>query len=228
MKENIKNELTDKEFNNWTKDSIYMKEKIKNELTDKEFNNWTKDSIDFIISIFEFEENNDLYSDNLTLLDSFIRWYELNIFSFKNEMYPLYKLKNIYCKINEDIYYKRHNNYIRIMNNSNRFFKLSTCDLMCDELFQNVELLKYPKLCFLMIGICIIIIFIILKYILLTLFYKRMEEKKYIFELKIPLFKDPVISTNVSPQIIDKIAKYIPNNLLDNPLIKLILGKVLV
>jgi hypothetical protein len=170
----------------------YIQKKIKDKLINTEFKNWNKESINFLISIFEFEKYSSLYSVNLMLLNDYIDWYKIN----KDNnvvMYELDKLMNIYCIINEDIYYNVHYNYVNIINNTKSLLP-----------FNLSELFKYLSECnffTLSGGIFLTVIFIIFKYIL-NFFSQKREEKKNIYELKIPL----------------------PDNLISNTLMKLFMG----
>lgn len=167
----------------------YIQKKIKDKLINTEFKNWNKESINFLISIFEFEKYSALYSVNLMLLNDYIDWYKINTDN-NIGMYELDKLMNIYCIINEDIYYNVHYNYVNIINNTKSLLP-----------FNLSELFKYLSECnffTLSGGIFLTVIFIIFKYIL-NFFSQKREEKKNIYELKIPL----------------------PDNLISNTLIKL-------
>lgn len=174
----------------------YIQKKIKDKLINVEFKNWNKESINFLLSIFEFEKYSSLYSVNLMLLDDYILWYKDNTDS-KFNMYELDKLRNIYCVLNEDIYYNVHYNYINIINDTKRLLP-----------FNLSELFKYLSECnFFTVsgGIFLTIMFIIFKY-MLNFFSQKKEEKKNIYELKIPL----------------------PDNLISNTLMKLFMGTNLV
>jgi len=93
----------------------YIEKKIKDQLINKEFKLWDKESIDFLLSIFEYEKYNMFYNINLMLLDDYIKWYTKNINETSNN-YSLENLKYIFCLINTNIYNNVHYNYIKTLN----------------------------------------------------------------------------------------------------------------
>jgi len=179
----------------------YIEKKIKDQLINKEFKLWDKESIDFLLSIFEYEKYNMFYNINLMLLDDYIKWYTKNINEISNN-YSLKNLKYIYCIINEDIYNNVHYNYIKTLNNlDNTMNILDTFNLQ--SLFNYiVSILTNTNFCSITFGIIVTILYIIFNYIIKVFTYEKIEEKKNIFEIKIP----------------------IPDNLINNSLIKLFLG----
>ena len=217
-------------FNIYNKMEIekeYIEKKIKNELINKEFELWDKESINFLLSIYEHKKYNDFYTINLILFNDYINWYKkkvinsvdnpvnstmpnsdtstvpnsdtstmpcINIHSEHfDKMYPLKDLLHIYSLINDDIYHNVHDNYINILNNNSSSH---------NDLNIQFSYLLNNNLFFIIIGIFFTIFYIILKYILYFFQFRRKEEKKHIFEVKIP----------------------IPDNFINNSLIKLFLG----
>lgn len=175
----------------------YIEKKIKNELIDKDFNDWNKESILFLSSIFEFKKYSKLYDLNLILLNDYIKWYQKKFDNNETieKMYNIELLKKLYNLIKEDIHYNENYNYESFLNENKIEPKKNHC-LIFDYILSN-------NYCSLSIGLMMTIIYIIMKYIL-SLFCEKKEEKKHIFELKIP----------------------IPDNLINNSLIKLFLDKL--
>jgi len=176
-----------------------IEQKIKEDLINKEFKDWDKRSINFLISIFEFEKYNTIYNVNLLLLDNYIKWYKKEKNKEKNEkMYKIENLEYIYILINNKIYYGLTEDYIKILNkiedNHYYFYILNKIIDLYDFFYTNI-------------GFLVLLIIISIKYIITTIYTffnnKENNEKRYIFELKIP----------------------IPDNLMNNPLIKYFLEK---
>ena len=69
----------------------YIEKKIKNELINKDFKLWNKESIDLLLSVFENEKYNKFFNINLLLLDDYIKWYSKN----KDEIIDNYSLENL-------------------------------------------------------------------------------------------------------------------------------------
>jgi hypothetical protein len=188
----------------------YIEKKIKDQLINKDFKLWDKESIDFLLSIFEYEKYNMFYNINLMLLDDYIKWYSKNNHENSNN-YSVPNLKYIYCLINEDIYHNVHYNYIKTLNNldnkNNTFDIFGIFGIFGINCLQNlfnyiITLLGDSNFCSITFGIIATIIYIFLNYITSLFKFEKKEEKRHIFELKIP----------------------IPDNLINNSLIKLFLG----
>ena len=171
-----------------------IQQKIKKDLINKEFKDWDKTSINFLISIFEFEKYNSIYNVNLLLLNDYIRWYKKTYNGENNEkMYKIENLEYIYCLINSQIYYGLTEDYIKILNKieENPYY------------YNILDKIKYIyDIFYTNIGFVILFCIIIIKYIItnIYIFLKKEEkiEQRHIFEIKIP----------------------IPDNLINNPLIK--------
>jgi len=188
-----------------------MESRIKTELIDKEHGLWNKDSIDFLVSMFEHKKYNDLYNSNLVILDNYIKWYKNNSgIETSHKMYKLDHLKHIYCLIHNDMYSDdMHDDYIT------RLHEL-------DYTMANSLLFNYDT--FGLIMMSIFMIFVLCKHIFSLFINKKIEEKKYVFEFLCNIPKIPEINT--IPQVKNmNIDKIIPENLLDNPLIKMLLEK---
>jgi hypothetical protein len=185
----------------------YIEKKIKEQLINKDFKLWDKESIDFLLSIFENEKYNMFYNVNLMLLNDYIQWYSKNNnindnvnnnINEKCNHYSLENLKYIYCLVNEDIYNNVHYDYIKTLNNLenkvNGLYKFT--------LFENLlNILNDKNFCSLTIGIIATIIYIIFNFIIKIFTLEKKNEKRHIFEIKIP----------------------IPDNLINNSLIKFFL-----
>lgn len=169
----------------------YIQNKIKNELVNKDFEDWTKDSINFLASIFEFPKYKALYDVNIILLNDYIKWYK-KINNTNKEMYSLNILTMLYCLINRDLYHNENHNYNNTLNNS-KDIVFSLTDMLQNIL--NTNFFSFSS------GIFLTILYVIIKYILSFFSFEKREEKRHIFELKIP----------------------IPENLINNPLIKMFL-----
>jgi hypothetical protein len=179
-------------------DKEYIEKKIKEELINKEFELWDKESINFLISIFEFEKYSEFYQINLMLLNDYINWYKKNICQneiHNQNMYHIKDLMNIYCIINEDIYYNVHYNYVNILNKNYNY--------SYNNLTTQFTTLINSNLFFMIIGTMLTIFYIILKYILYFIPFKKREEKRHIYEIKIP----------------------IPDNFINNNLLKFFIGE---
>ena len=112
----------------------YIYKKIKDNLINIEFKNWTKESIHFLVSIFEFKKYDSLYDLNLLLLNDYINWQKKSDISTRNRkknnnIYNLDKLMNIYCIINENIYYGEYCNYITILMDSKLRKRYKSCNI---------------------------------------------------------------------------------------------------
>ena len=167
-----------------------IEQKIKEDLINKEFKDWDKTSINFLISIFEFEKYNNIYNVNLLLLNNYIIWYKKTYNNENKEnMYKIENLEYIYCLINNQIYYNLTDDYIKVLNNIEDnpyyFYILNKIKYIYDVSYKNI-------------GFVILLLIIIIKYIISFFKNKENNDKRYIFELKIP----------------------IPNDLINNPLIK--------
>ena len=199
----------------------YIEKKIKTELLEKDFIKWNKDSIIFLVSIFEYKKLNSFYDFNLILLNDYIKWYK-NYLNTNNDtkkdtnndtnndtkddkidMYKLELLTNIYSLIKDDIKNQQNYNYEDILNENTKVNNIpnNNSNLNLFEYF--LESFGITNYCNFTIGIIITLLYIIFKYIITFIFYeKKKEEKKNIFELKIP----------------------IGDNLINNSLIKFFLG----
>jgi len=138
------------------------------------------------------------------LLDDYIKWYTKNINEISNN-YPLENLKYIFCLINENIYNNVHCNYIKILNNlENEINVFNIFNIFNIQSLFNymISMLRDTNFCSVTFGIIVTILYIIFNYIIKLFKYEKIEEKKNIFEIKIP----------------------IPDNLINNSLIKLFLG----
>lgn len=196
----------------------YIEKKIKNELINKDFETWNKETINFLVSIYEHDKYNDFYSINLILLNDYINWYKKNVEESENscknstdplpiiddnlpkkhiiinDMYELKDLTYIYSIINDDIYHNIRDNYINILNYKKSYHT---------DLSIKFNYLLNNNLFYVIIGIFLTIFYITIKYILYFFQFRKREEKKHIFEIKIP----------------------IPDNCINNSLIKLFLGE---
>jgi hypothetical protein len=181
-------------------DKEYIEKKIKTELVNKDFELWDKDSINFLVSIFEFEKYGEYYNINLMLLNDYIIWYKKNNCQnaiHNQNMYTVKELMNIYCIINEDIYHNVHYNYINILNKNKNY------NYICDDFTSQFNILINNNLFFMIVGTMLTIFYIILRYILFFIPFKKNEEKKNIYEIKIP----------------------IPDNFINNNLLKFFIGE---
>jgi len=165
-------------------DIKYLEKKIKKSLVKKQFINWNKESIKFLISIYEYPEYDQLYDFNLNLLDNYINWYKKN--SYISNQYSLEKMIDLYCLINSNLYRGIYINYDNFIDNISIENKESTFDIF-------------------FYGI-VALILITIKYLFSFINNQKIEEKKHIIQLQIPL----------------------PDNLINNPLIKYFLGNIII
>jgi len=104
-------------------EKIYIENRIKSELLDKEFKDWTCETIDFLMNIYDFDQYHPYYNMNLLLLEDYIKYYEENEFNenillFTERKYSLDKLYKLRDQIKKDLnisnYYKNFlNNNIK-------------------------------------------------------------------------------------------------------------------
>jgi hypothetical protein len=186
----------------------YLEKKIKKNLIKKKFKNWNKESINFLASIYNSSKYHELYDLNLILLDDYISWYKKN--NNVTEQYSLEKLIDLYCLINTNIYkniYIDYKDFLmnKIDNNTENRTDNSTnnsTNNSTDNSTDNKTDNKKETVWDLSFFIIFALLFLILKCISSFIFMEKKEEKKHIFEIKLP----------------------IPDNLLNNPLIKYFLG----
>ncbi len=170
----------------------YSKKKIRDELLNKEFDEWNKDSIITLISIFQYSQCKELYTISLMLLDDYIKWY--NNTKELLDQYPVKKLIDLQKLIKDDLYHNEHYNYESYLNEEvnikNEYKEEYSCynDYGLYSLFIGIFLVMY-------------LIFSNLSYCFVN---KRVEIVRNDHELKLPL----------------------PEDLMSNPLIKLLLQKV--
>jgi len=162
----------------------YLEKKIKKKLVKKHFRKWNKDSIKFLASMFEYPKYDKLYDFNLILLDDYINWYKKN--SYITDQYSLDKLIDLYCLINSNIYRNIYTNYDNLLDDIKTDNKESVLDIY-------------------FFGIIAVII-ITIKYLFSIIYSQKIEEKKNVFQLQIP----------------------IPDNIINNPLIKYFLGNIII
>ena len=162
----------------------YLEKKIKKNLVKKNFRKWNKKSIHFLVSIYENEKYKEFYDFNLILLDDYIIWYKKN--SYINDQYSLDKLIDLYCLISNNVYKNIYTNYIPFLEDRELTKKDSFWDIYFFAIFA--------------------IILLIIKCFSNLLLNKKIEEKKQLLELQIP----------------------IPEDILKNPLIKYFLGNIII
>lgn len=102
----------------------YIEDRIKIELLNKEFKDWTYETIDFLVYIYDFDQYQPYYNMNLLLLEDYIKWYQENSTELNNQIYSLEKLHQLSTQIKKDLnvsnYYKNflNNNIKEKINNS--------------------------------------------------------------------------------------------------------------
>ena len=149
-----------------TNDLDYLEKEIKNNLINKDFIDWNKDSIYLLLSVYEHKdaEYKDFQKTNLILLDRYISWYKkvqhkITINSY--EQYALEDLEYISSLIKYDdipqnynkILYKMQNTpfYYYILDYIKSFIDLGYSDFGFAMLvFYLIIILKYLS-CFFMI-----------------------------------------------------------------------------
>jgi hypothetical protein len=131
----------------------FIENKIKNEILNNKFEDWNKNTIDLIISIFEINIYYKYYHIIYITLNDYIKWYQKND-KFKNEIYNLDKLIILRDNIKKDLnitdYYKNLDNNINII------------DEEYDYCFINITNITY--------AIILTLLFIIFKYLLSFIF----------------------------------------------------------
>jgi hypothetical protein len=178
----------------------YFEKKIKIELSEKDFKDWNKESISFLVSIFEYDKLKSLYDFNLILLNDYTKWLKENEV---DDMYDLELLKRLYLSIKEDLNNNKNNSYKDFLNGivkeEDKSEQHEQPEPSIDEPCISCPIYSYHNF---LVGFIITIVFILFKYFLSFIFFDKKEEKKHIFELKLP----------------------IPANLINNSLIKYFLG----
>jgi len=91
-------------------EKIYIENRINSELLNKEFKDWTYETIDFLVYIYDFDQYYPYYNMNLLLLEDYIKWYLENSTKVNNKIYSLEKLCQLRDQIKKDLnisnYYK--------------------------------------------------------------------------------------------------------------------------
>jgi hypothetical protein len=152
----------------------YIEKKIKDELINKPFREWNKDSIDFLLRVFESSIYYSFTTINLILFKDYISWKEKNTpiqcmesIYLDEEMYSLEDLKKIYSIINENIANNRYYNYVYMIQ---QFKKKEVkgdylyCDIILDNLFAIIA------------GIIFIIFYFIFKKSLLEHYFYKIKK----------------------------------------------------
>jgi len=209
----------------------YLEKKIKNDLLNKDFKDWCKESIDLLASIFQFEKCNSFFTINLLLLKDYISWIKKNNIEENENIYTLDTLTKLYNTITQNIQNNKYISYEEILKgeilkeNDIAFDSLKEeqdipfCDYgfttcgesgnknetktCCEGIWNSISPFFDVNNCFNTTIIIVILIYAVIKYIGSYLFFeKEYEQKKKIFELKIP----------------------IPENIASHPLLKTLVG----
>lgn len=213
----------------------YLEKKIKDDLINKDFKDWCKDSVDFLVSVYQFEKCNSFFTINLLLLKDYISWLKKNNIETNDNVYTLDTLNKLYTTIKKNIQNNKFENYEDILTdkvspesveennveteNKNDDFPFCKFDFnKCSESDKDVNnnsccgilssILSCFDInnCFNTTLIIIIFIYAFIKYISSYVFFeKEYEQKKKVFELKIP----------------------VPENIASHPLLKTLLGDFL-
>lgn len=213
----------------------YLEKKIKNDLINKDFKDWCKESVDLLVSIFQFEKCNSFFTINLLLLKDYISWIKKNNIETNENVYTVDTLTKLYNTISQNIQNNKYTNYDEILNGIPSSESLEENDIDCESHKEekDIPFCKYGfntcsendnknetktccegvwnsfssffdvNNCFNTAIIIVVIIYAVIKYIGSYLFFEKVhEQKKQIFELKIP----------------------IPENIANHPLLKTVLG----
>jgi len=143
----------------------FIEKKVKDELINKPFREWNKESIHFLLRIFESPVYHSFTTINLILLNDYILWKEKNepikcmeSQYLEEEMYSLEHLQKIYSIVNENIANQRYYNYVHMLSqfkktsvNDNGFF---FSDFIMDNLFSIIG------------GIILMTLYIISKFVI--------------------------------------------------------------
>jgi len=150
----------------------FIEKKVKDELINKPFQEWNKESIHFLLRIFESPVYHSFTTINLILLNDYILWKEKNepiqcmeSQYLEEEMYSLEHLQKIYSIVNENIANQRYYNYVHMLSqfkknsvNDNGFF---FSDFIMDNLFGIIG------------GIILITLYIISKFVIRNTILQR-------------------------------------------------------
>ena len=120
-------------------------------IINNEYHKWDRDTINCILEIFEHKRYNKLYNINLNILNNYIEWYKKN---YLDNMYKLENLMQIYCYINEDIYFNRNYNYIKILND----MEIKDNDVEIFNLCDSFDIFN------IMVALILVIIYIIFRF----------------------------------------------------------------
>ena len=177
----------------------YLENKIKNELLNKEFKDWNKESIVSLVSVFQYSQCKQLYTINLILLDDYIKWIKKNTESNITSQYSLEKLVELQKLINSDLYNNQNYNYEYYLEHEESLEKNEKIEKedIC-QIYNNCSLYT------LFIGLFLVMYLIFSNLSSFCFSSRKVEIARHDNELKLPL----------------------PDDLMGNPLIKLLLQKI--
>jgi predicted XRE-type DNA-binding protein len=143
-----------------TSDLDYLEKEIKNNLINKDFIDWNKDSIYLLLSVYENKEPEykDFQKINLVLLDRYISWYKKvqnRIIINSYEQYSLEDLEYISSLIKYDIIPQNYNKILYKMQNIPFYYYIL-------DYIKSIIDLAYSDFGF---GVLVIYIIIMFKYL---------------------------------------------------------------
>jgi hypothetical protein len=180
----------------------YHKKKIKNELLDLDFSAWTKESIITLVSVFQYSQCKELYTISLMILDDYLKWYKNNKDYYSSKQYSLEKLIDLQKLIKDDLFHNQHYNYESYLDEELKM-KNPMENSNKDYNYEEYSLYNDYGFYTLFIGI-FLVMYIIFGNLSWCFSSRKVEIAKSDNELKLPL----------------------PEDLVSNPLIKLLLQKV--
>jgi hypothetical protein len=123
----------------------FIEKKVKDELINKPFREWNKESIHFLLRIFESPVYHSFTTINLILLNDYILWKEKNepiqcmeSQYLEEEMYSLEHLQKIYSIVNENIANQRYYNYVHMLSQFKKTTSSDTGFFFSDFIMDNI------------------------------------------------------------------------------------------
>jgi len=180
-----------------------IKDEIQTKLIDTDFEQWDKYSIIFLVSIFQYNQYEELYEGNLNLLKRYIDWARNNQDKVAGKnMYSYYTLVQIYHIINDDGFYDRKMDYkidlesIELKyTNKNKYCTEDIGLYLCGSGFIFIGI-------FFIVFLIVFSIILFIKNILISVYKKSIIKNDYEVPLNIPIpiYKKTLnTSLNVNP-----------------------------
>ena len=174
-----------------------IEELIKQELVNKEYNEWTKDSILLLLSIFEKKEYTCMREVGILLFEQYIAWYKQ--YPSHENMYTLQSLESIYVLVVRDVYLHEYYTYEDLLQSSSKDLlpnpSLESISFDCFMVqmirivFESIASFFHTDIFHLMGGIFCMLLYFMIRSIYF-LFCRKIDPtpvSKHILEFRIPL-----------------------------------------